>query len=505
MKYKIISIFSATTMMPFAWFKSISSSRILLNGQWSRYMGFHPLNGINSLYYRTQWINFDKYGRNGVSPTLGLGEYKMQSLFHLSLISSYFYANAGAVTTLLCTLIMVLSNFIWVNNSSLVNVTTVVFLMFFSTTIYGMAFARQNYQIIGLMFLPITLYFELNGYFLYSAIAWLVIGFTSITCVTFGVFVVLAISVVKESYLPILSIVPGIIISYRNIININIFELKKILKLIGAVKSDSIYKRKLKLLNKFNLYFTIIYLLPTIAIYYEFDIFAYFSLIGLIIFIINQGFIRIADEESVIGLYICLLSADVLSLNNLSPLLLISLWAAFFIPPSIFSIGDENVTVFTFTPFDHANLKKDIEDFLFPIKRGERVLFGFKDPEGEFKNIFDGYRSLMELPFLIANEKGFHAMPDWYAVTETNHPDALNFWGVEPDELIRNIKIWDVDYVVVYCKSNESLAEKYLNEFIVVGEFIWSNSLKLDRCPRLTPKGVDLPKWILLKSINILK
>ena len=505
MKYRIISIFSATMMMPFAWFKSISSSRILLNGQWSRYMGFHPLNGINSLYYRTQWINFDKYGRNGVSPTIGLGEYKMQNLFHLSLISSYFYANAGAVTTLLCTLTMVLSNFIWVNNSSLVNVTTIVFLMFLSTTIYGMAFARQNYQIIGLMFLPITLYFELNSYFLYSAIAWLVIGFTSITCVTFGVFLVLAISVVKESYLPILSIVPGIIISYRNILNVNIFEVKKILKLIGAVKSDSIYKRKLKLINKYNLYFTIIYLLPTITIYYEFDIVPYLSLIGLIIFIINQGFIRIADEESVIGLYICLLTADVLSLNNLSPLLLISLWAAFFIPPSIFSIGDENVTVFTFTPFDHANLKKDVEDFLFSIKRGERVLFGFKNPEGEFKNIFDGYRSLMELPFLIANEKGFHAMPDWYAVTETNHADAPNFWGVEPDELIRNMKIWDADYVVVYCKSNEGLAEKYLNEFIVVGEFLWSDALKLDRCPRLTPKGVDLPKWILLKSINILK
>ena len=74
--------------MPIAWAKSLWEARILLNGQWHRYMGSNPQNAINSMFYRTQWINLDRYGRNGVSPILGLGQYPLKNRFHLSLLSS---------------------------------------------------------------------------------------------------------------------------------------------------------------------------------------------------------------------------------------------------------------------------------------------------------------------------------------------------------------------------------------------------------------------------------
>ena len=64
-------------MMPVAWFKSIWQARILLKGQWHKYMGFHPLNAINSLFYRTQWINLKKFGRNGSSSLIGLGNFPL--------------------------------------------------------------------------------------------------------------------------------------------------------------------------------------------------------------------------------------------------------------------------------------------------------------------------------------------------------------------------------------------------------------------------------------------
>ena len=51
-------------MMPVAWIKSIWQARVLLKGHWHKYMGFHPLNAMNSLFYRTQWINLKKFGRN---------------------------------------------------------------------------------------------------------------------------------------------------------------------------------------------------------------------------------------------------------------------------------------------------------------------------------------------------------------------------------------------------------------------------------------------------------
>ena len=60
--------------MPIAWAKSLWEARVLLDGRWSRYMGFHPQNAINSMFYRTQWINLDRYGRSQHSPVLGLGD-----------------------------------------------------------------------------------------------------------------------------------------------------------------------------------------------------------------------------------------------------------------------------------------------------------------------------------------------------------------------------------------------------------------------------------------------
>src|SRR3972149_4205653 len=51
-----------------AWVRSLWASRILLWGQWSRYHGFHAQNAINNLFYRTQWININRYGHLSKSP-----------------------------------------------------------------------------------------------------------------------------------------------------------------------------------------------------------------------------------------------------------------------------------------------------------------------------------------------------------------------------------------------------------------------------------------------------
>lgn len=64
-------------------------------------MGFDPVNALNSFWYRTQWINISKYGRDGYSPVIGLGDYPISRWYQVSLFSSYLYAKAGAVTTLM--------------------------------------------------------------------------------------------------------------------------------------------------------------------------------------------------------------------------------------------------------------------------------------------------------------------------------------------------------------------------------------------------------------------
>ncbi|HEY6354104.1 MAG TPA: hypothetical protein VIY30_06420, partial [Burkholderiaceae bacterium] len=60
-----------------AWMRSLWASRVLLRGQWQRYQGFHPLNALTSFFYKTQWLNIERFGRWGVSPLLGLGNYPL--------------------------------------------------------------------------------------------------------------------------------------------------------------------------------------------------------------------------------------------------------------------------------------------------------------------------------------------------------------------------------------------------------------------------------------------
>ena len=60
-------------------------------------MGFHPHNAINSLFYRTQWINLDRYGRSQHSPVLGLGDYPLKNWFHLSLPASLKFMRMRAL------------------------------------------------------------------------------------------------------------------------------------------------------------------------------------------------------------------------------------------------------------------------------------------------------------------------------------------------------------------------------------------------------------------------
>ena len=88
-------------MMPIAWIKSIWEARILLKGSWSKYMGFHPLNAINSLFYRTQWINLKSFGRNGRSTLIGLGDFPLRKWFHLSYLGCFFLCQCCSIHNLI--------------------------------------------------------------------------------------------------------------------------------------------------------------------------------------------------------------------------------------------------------------------------------------------------------------------------------------------------------------------------------------------------------------------
>ena len=159
-------------------------------------------------------------------------------------------------------------------------------------------------------------------------------------------------------------------------------------------------------------------------------------------------------------------------------------------------------------PLNVAGLRAKVEEFISPIKAGERVLFAFPDPENQHK------KCLMA----IVNSLNFHTtwqcknitmFPDWWAVFELNYEGATELWGVEPNEVNKNKTQWNCDYVVVYENENYPYdAAKWSSDYEELTQMDWSQfkemfagykKLRIEdlRWHLLKPK---INKWELFKN-----
>ncbi len=499
--------------MPLAWIKSLWEARILLNGQWSRYMGFHPRNAINNLFYRTQWINLDRYGRTGNSPVIGLGSYPLKNWFHLSLSASYVYANAGAVTTLVSTLAWVFGHLLWLE--SVENkwwVISVVAALFFSSTSYAMAFVRQNYQMLGWMWLPLAMYFSYENSYVLAAFAWVAAGLAGITPVFFAIPIILTISFLNQNGTVLLVVFPAMLCSAFRFLPLLMDgglrqALTNVAKVIGATQRMVRYKRSIQGINFFTLYFSILYLICFGLMSVSIGEIATFPLLSLMLFFFNQRFVRLADEQSLIVIAASSFTFTAIH-SEPSWLNMIALWLVLNPLGFLFSIqrlskdgsGDGNILIFS--PFDQAELEKAMNSFFEQVSRGDRVYFAYEDPGDNYSNIFDGYRSIHELPLLVASQNEFHLFPDWWTVAETNYEGAPQCWGRSLDDVIRNCQRWNARYTMIYQESGSRLDEKWNGSFELISEFDWCDYQHLSECEQLWSKNKPTPKWFLLRYRN---
>lgn len=496
--------------MPIAWAKSLWEARILLNGQWHRYMGFNPQNAINSLFYRTQWINLDRYGRNGVSPIIGLGRYPLKNWFHLSLLSSCIYANAGAVTTLLGTLFWVFSHLLWIDSVDPPHVLVITIILFFSTTAYAMAFVRQNYQILGWMWLPIALYGVSSEQWALASFAWFAAGMAGITPIFFAVPIMVTMSLMSESWLPIVVLIPALVLTASRFLPLILkgglcSALINIAKLIGMTQRKIRYNREMNRLSIFTLYFFGLYLFSSLIFWWMSGSLPILLLLGVLLFIINQRFFRIADEESLIVLVSSLFVFTSMQID-VQWLTYFALWIALsplglFLSVQEIIKDNKNAEILVHAPFDHTEPKAALNAFLASVAIGERVYFAFNDPDNRYSNIFDSYRIVHELTLSVAADKEVHIFPDWYAVAETNFEGAPQCWGRSVREVVSNCERWNANFAIIYQETGSALDPRWSVDFDCISEFDWGDYLYLPRFKNLwqLSGSKSTPKWFLLK------
>lgn len=502
--YLITYPFMLIIQMPIAWIKTLKRSLILFNGRWSRFMGHNPNNALNSLFYRTQLINIDKYGKNGTSTHIGLGNFAINRWFHLSLMSSYAYAHAGAVTTLLGTIFWALSHLIWFQRRDLTSIIILIVVLVLSSTSYSFAFARQNYQILSWMWLPVALYSMLSLNWTIASFSWFMTAIFGTTTVFFAIPIALFIALDTQTIPPILSILPAVVVVIVRMYPLlrtssMLSSLNNTAKLIGLTRKHVKYKRFHGFIGFTTVYYIIIYLFATLALWYLDQSIPKLAMVGFALFIINQAFIRVADIQSVNLLFISLFICSILyEANYWSSIPL--LWLVTSVHPIVLGIMNrKSNNVQVYAPFDHNDLEMQLTSFIQRVNSRDRILFAFSDPQNNYDDIFDRYRILIELPLYIASKRAIHLMPDWYAVMDTNYIDAPNIWGRSIDSVIENLHRWNASHVIIYESANTPLDSQWTDHFDHISTFSWVPYTNILRDHRIIPDDIDVPVWYLLK------
>jgi len=502
-----VQILLHPVLIPFAmipaWFKSLWNSRILLWGQWSRYHGFNAQNAINSLFYRTQWISINRYGRLANSPIIGLGKFPLSNWWHLSSLASYFYANAGAVTTLLGLLFLVLSHLIWIQSASWVWVLIVTALFLFSSTSYIMAFARQNYQILAWMFIPVGLYGLLNSQWIVAAAAFLIASVLGVTAFVVSIYLVLIYVVYSSNYQMLWLMLPASIAVTIKMVPLFVKgnareSLMNMAKLIGLVHVKVRYKRTSMGFGLFNVYMLMLYGFSLGLVWLAKQDVPIFMFAAVVLFLINQRFLRFADDQSVV-LTVAMAAVVEILIAPFNWLALAGLVIVLNPILKFFQAGEYVVPIIS-SPFDTEKMLIKLHDFFDCISSGERVLFSFNDPQGVYENIFDGYRILYEAPLVVAAERKIHLIPDWHAVLETNHENAPPIWGKSVDEVRSNMNYWQANYAIIYQDSGTQLSNEWRDQFEVVAEFDWLSVYEEKIILETISKSLKPPKWWLVKN-----
>lgn len=501
--YPILLLFE----MPYAWYKSLNASKILLDGKWSNYMGFHPKSALNALFYRTQWINLDKYGKSGLSTIMGLGNTPVARLFHLSLPASYIYAHAGTTVTLICSLVWSFSHVLWMQERNELWVLLAAIIVTLSSTTYSMAFVRQNYQIIGWMWLPSALFFTMNQNWVAAGIIWLLASFSGYTHVYYALLISLAISVLTRDIAPIIVLIPAL---FKSATHLHVFfqnnRISQIFhnttKLIGLTSHKVRYKRwgggqKNALAS--NAYIAGVYFISCVLLWAISGRVPYLAWFGLFLFVLNQRFVRVADIQSMNIIFVSLLFADT-AYNAAFIATIPVIWFSTVLHP--YSIGiSRNLSgnVQIFKPFDHTPIESQISHFLAPVPKHSRILFAFDDPKGLYGSLYNGYRVLIELPIYIASLREIHLMPDWYAVADTNFEGAPQIWGRTPDQILANLTYWQASYAIIYDNADKTLDSSWYSHFDVLSTFSWQYHADMLREHAIIEPENFIPVWYLLK------
>ena len=494
--YPITTLFTT----PFRLIQTLWNCRILTDKNDKVFNRFTPSGAINSLSYWIFALNFSYFGRSGRTPYMGLGDYPLSAQFQNTLLSLNAYWKNSNLTVLLGMFGWWAFHFLWLNDTNSSWVVLVMGLTLISTLFYANTFSLQNYNVLGWMFFPMALYGMFQEYWGITTLGWILISFTSFTVCFIGGLLSLALTIIDGSLSPALSFFPaGIKLLTHFLPNLKSGNAKesaqKTLKGIGFKAGKTKYKWPVSFRPNFrSIYYGILFFQFCFACYFL-EIDAQLTWLTLAVFYLNATYFRLMDDQSILLMMVSLVNVTLI--QNSEVLLLPFYWLL--ISPIPFLAGFPYLKTLDVVPELHPiNIKPlltKMEGFFAPVQCEQKILMAFKNPDGEFHKVFDGFKTHLMLAQYVCTTKQILVLPNQEAVLETNYPDAPEFWGREVNQVLDNIRKWKTDFVVVYQEKEIHLNEKWVQAgFLSLTEFDWKES-----SISLGENSMPKPKWWLLQ------
>lgn len=482
LQYLQVLLYPVTLLVttPMKFFQQIWLICLLFKKPIGSFSGFTIQSGLNNFFYwRSAYFLF-RYGRGGVGIHVGLGRYDLGRWIFYTVPSLFIFWKIGAFAPVIGMLGWSLSHLIWLKAIDIYFVVVVMSLATWSTLWYVNTFKLQNYNALGWMLFPMGLYSLIMGNCWVTAAIWICISYMSVTVVFIAVLLSFWISFLRADIFFIIATIPAIVklcFHFKHSFRTGNYKdsIKSIFKAIGVYEKTNKYKRtKTKQLRLREVYFVLLYLQFVLATIYFKGSGVSLCIVGVLIFVINTCCFRFADEQSMQMMLLSLITAIVL--YNQNYFLLPFFWLAVSPIPYLLRFQTKKLTldrVPVCKPFLVTDYVKRMETFLNSVLPNQRVLFAFNDPKGIYENIFDGYRVILELPLYVSTLRGFHLMPDWWCVFETNYAGAPNIWGRDPEDVIQNMQYWKADYAIIY-QIEDVLDNIWIkSKFEVIDRFDW--------------------------------
>jgi len=482
----ITSLFVNATAL----YSTLRSCRVFLNGAWSDLNGFTWSGSLVTFFYKTQANAFQTVGYNGSSQHLGLG-LPMTRFWYQSMLSITLYtALGGALSRVVGMAIWLLSMMVWLSSNAVSAASVFITLVatVLSSNFYGNCFDRQNYNVYGWAFLPIVFWGLITGNIWLSLIFATLIAALSVTVFVFVCVLVFSVFIITKGGYVFLIPLLGIIFYLLKIKNLfggrkngasDEGFLKGFSKLLEFVSGhgNAVLRRPSRWLASMAL--TSFFLTFPAAVHFSNSTFAginnaeltFISLVPVCLVFLNQSrLFRFADVQSVLMFFLTVSSGVALICNH--PIVFLAFY--FSNTNGIVSMvlfGNDNAgssNPFAATPvapISTAKVQSSVEEFLKPVPVGERVLCVFRDPCGNYNNLFNGQYPLNEVLYYAGQITGKPIFPDFYLAM--NREASLR-WGAENVEY--NLDQFSTDYFVVTEAS--SLVEKNEN-FTTLGVLSW--------------------------------